>query len=166
MLHCNLFHPAHQKALSDKPRLLNSLLANGQPAIGELERKLKIHRSLLQAIRRVVPAFLQDHCIDCVVRRDRGLLLFTDAAAWAAQLRFYRPAMLQALRLVDPAFARIEIRIMMTPSQSAHRSRVPNRITKESIANIIVMAQDQQHHALKQALERLAATMTRRFYDR
>ena len=135
--------------------------------MAEFERKIALHRTLLEAIQQVLPVFLHDHCVDCVVRRDASLLLFTDAAAWGTQLRFYQPAMLQALRSINPAFSRIEVRIMIRPNHlsSAGRSRAPNRVTQASIANIIATAQDQQNNALKDALERLASTMNKRFYD-
>lgn len=62
-------------------------------------KKLEEHRCALRITKRVLPAFLSEQCLDCVTRANK-VILFTGSAAWASQLRFYGPAVLNALNAV------------------------------------------------------------------
>ncbi|QJD29530.1 DUF721 domain-containing protein [Methylococcus geothermalis] len=65
-------------------------------ALGACLVRLENHRKLLETIRRGLPPPLATHCLDCVAS-DGTLVLYAESAAWASQLRFYLPRIIEEL---------------------------------------------------------------------
>ena len=58
--------------------------------------QIEQQRRILQCIQAVLPEALAKQVRHCLIR-DKKLLIYTDSAAWASQLRFYNSAILAAI---------------------------------------------------------------------
>jgi hypothetical protein len=122
-------------------------------AIRQHSRWLQI---LNQQVRAWLPAALQAHV---AVANYRGglLVLHADAAAWATQLRFFTPKILQAWRETDlPALEHIKVKIATTRPEP-EKAGGTLHLSEPAAAMIESAAASIAYDPLRQAMQRLAA---------
>ena len=117
---------------------------------------------LLQRIHAVLPEAIAKHALHCVVH-GKKLLIYTNNAAWASQLRFYNKAILAAIaQATSESISIMQIKIMIEPLQvAALSSRKPITPSAEKIAllhNFSLTIQDEQ---LRLALLKLSETLAK-----
>ncbi|MDD1606282.1 MAG: DUF721 domain-containing protein [Methylococcaceae bacterium] len=79
----------------------NQTMAYFHGQIGQQKR-------LLHAIQKLLPFDLAEHIYCCLIK-DKKLLVYTDSAAWASQLRFYNAALLAS---TAPLVTTVQIKVM------------------------------------------------------
>ena len=119
------------------------------------------HR-ILQRIQAVLPEALAKQVRHCLIR-DKKLLIYTDSAAWASQLRFYNSAILAAV--VPLTRTPVEImQIKITAGQTElnlgpkRKAKIPSVEKIEVIRNHSLTVSDNQ---LRLALLKLSTTLER-----
>ncbi|MGJ0485550.1 MAG: DciA family protein [Methylomicrobium sp.] len=124
--------------------------------------RLDQQQSLLRHIRSKLPPALTSHVLHCVVN-ERKLVLYTDSAAWASQLRFLKQEILEAARNAQKApLDKLQIRILADQiNQSPRTGKRANFPSREKIAMMKSQANDIRDSQLQQALQRLSATLAK-----
>lgn len=91
-------------------------------------------------------------------------MLYTDSAAWASQLRFYKTALLEAAAsLYGPSVEILQIRILTEKTGLTIKNGMKaNAPSAESIAVIRNQSDHVSDNELKLALQKLCATLSRR----
>jgi hypothetical protein len=135
--------------------------------IAHFYSQIEQQKLVLQRIHAVLPATVAEHALHCVIN-GKKLLVYTDTAAWASQLRFYNSAIIAAIAPVTRESVSImQIKIRMEPplterrpeveaSLSSRKPNIPSAEKIEFIHNHSLTVSDEQ---LKQALLRLSATL-------
>ncbi|MGZ8189694.1 MAG: DciA family protein [Methylococcaceae bacterium] len=125
--------------------------------------QIEQQKKILKRIQAVLPAALAKQTRHCLIK-DKKLLIYTDSAIWASQLRFYNKIILASIAsLTKEPVEIMQIRIMTIqtglsrPSES--RSNIPSAETIEIIRNQSLSVSD---HQLKAALLKLSATLKQR----
>jgi hypothetical protein len=124
--------------------------------------QIEQHKRILQRIREVLPESLAKQVRHCLIK-EKKLLLYTDSAAWASQLRFYNTAILAAIApLTRSSIELMQIKISAEWTGLALRplrkAKLPSIEKIGNIRNDILNITDDQ---LKQALLKLSATLER-----
>jgi len=106
-----------------------------------------------------LPADLAEHIYCCLIK-DNKLLVYTDSAAWASQLRFYNAALLAN---IASSAATVQIKVMTQQvgyvARGAERkARLPCAEKIASIRNDSLTIADEP---LQAALLKLSATLAR-----
>jgi len=129
----------------------NQTMAYFHGQIGQQKR-------LLQAIQKLLPFHLAEH-IHCCLIKDKKLLLYTDSATWASQLRFYNGVILAAN---EPLVDIVQIKVMTQEvgfvKQFEHKARLPS---SEKIAELQKDSLNIADEPLQAALLKLSATLAR-----
>lgn len=116
-------------------------------------------KQVLLCIHRVLPVEIAKHALHCVIT-NKKLLIYTDTAAWASQLRFYNSAILAAIAPVTrDTISIMQIKIGLEALPAERPRRKPNIPSAENIAlihNHSLTVSDQQ---LKQSLLKLSTTL-------
>ncbi|MEI6706093.1 MAG: DciA family protein [Methylococcales bacterium] len=115
-------------------------------------------KRLLLTIQKLLPFDLAEHIYCCLIK-DKKLLLYTDSAAWASQLRFYNGVILAAN---EPLVDTVQIKVMTQEvgfvTQSERKARLPS---SEKIAELQKDSLSIADEPLKAALLKLSATLAR-----
>lgn len=127
-----------------------------------LQSRLNQQQSLLRGIRSELPLSLANHVLHCVVN-EKKLLLYTDSAVWASQLRFLKQEILQAAgKVQQEPLDKLHIRILADQiNESPRTGRKANFPSEEKIALIRDQANNIQDSELGQALQRLSTTLAK-----
>lgn len=124
--------------------------------------RLDQQQSLLRYIRSELPPALANHVLHCVVNEGK-LVLYTDSAAWASQLRFLKQEILQTARNAQKApLDKLQVRVLADqihhPPRTVKEANLPSR---EKIVMMKIQANAIQDSQLQQALQRLSATLAK-----
>jgi hypothetical protein len=137
-------------ALSFKNQTLSSLQ-------GEIARQ----KQLLRAVRAVLPAHLATELKHCLVKEDT-LLVYTDAAVWASQLRFYQATILATPALLAEGVTSVQIRMITQQvglvKQSERKAKLPSAEKITQLYDASLHIADEQ---LRNSLLSLSATLDR-----
>lgn len=138
--------------------------------IAHFYSQIEQQKQVLQRIHEVLPATIAQHALHCVVN-GKKLLVYTDTAAWASQLRFYNSAILTAIAPVtreSVSIMQIKVMAEMSPTgrrrgalQTASPSRKPNIPSAEKIELIHHYGLTVSDEQLKLALLRLSTTLAK-----
>lgn len=146
-----------KKNISFKAALLfpNRILAH-------FYNQIEQQKLVLERVRTVLPAALAIHILHCVIN-DKKLLIYTDTAAWASQLRFYNSAILATIAPVTTeSISIMQIKVIAdVASTQVQPSRKPLIPSAEKIAIIRNQSLTVPDEQLKLALLKLSATLTR-----
>ncbi|MFM8333431.1 MAG: DciA family protein [Candidatus Methylumidiphilus sp.] len=128
----------------------------------DMLRRIDFHAEMLRRVKAGLPAAMADHCVDCVVREDGGLVVFTDSQAFAAQLRFLAPGIQTRLNdSGDVAIKQVTIR-KLPPAPIVDKPMSPMQApAPDAIAAVKAGGQSAPGDELAQALARLGASMER-----
>lgn len=88
--------------------MFKSALEFHNQTLDKLVTQIDQQKDLLSMVKSVLPEKLAEHTLHCVIH-DEMLLIYTDAAVWSSQLRFYQTAI---LAIVEKGVERIQIRLM------------------------------------------------------
>jgi hypothetical protein len=123
--------------------------------------KIAAQRALLAIVKSALPRELAAHAMHCVAS-GLTLLLYSDSAGWASQIRFFHQPILDELHTAGHhQLVKLQVRIVM-PS-ATQRLRLANLPSTENVKLIGDQAQRiERHDELAAAMSRLAATLNRR----
>lgn len=124
--------------------------------------QIEQQKQALERIHAALPAALAEHVLHCVIN-GKKLLIYTDTAAWASQLRFYNSAILATIApATRESVSIMQIKVIAdlanTHAQPSRKPIIPSAEKIELIRNHSLTAADDQ---LKLALLKLSATLTR-----
>ena len=141
--------------------------------IAHLYSRIEQQKQVLQRIHEVLPVTIAKHALHCVIN-GKKLLVYTDTAAWASQLRFYNSAMLAAIAPItreSVSIMQIKVRLETSStgrkegglasaevSQSGRKPIIPSAEKIELIRQHSLSVSDEQ---LKLSLLRLSTTLTK-----
>ncbi|MDD5461585.1 MAG: DciA family protein [Methylococcales bacterium] len=145
-----------------KPPAFKTSLTFQNCTIAYFYSQIEQQKRILQRIREVLPESLAKQVRHCLVK-EKKLLIYTDSAAWASQVRFYNNAILAAIApLTRSSIELMQIKISAEWTGFALRplrkAKLPSVEKIEIIRNDILNITDDQ---LKQALLKLSATLER-----
>lgn len=149
--------------MAKQPKNFKSALDYPNHTTQRLLATLENHAALRDLVRTVVPDSLAKQVSDCMIRDDT-LLLYTDSANWASQLRFYSSIIrtLIATKLALP-IATVKIKILAPPARPPiNASRRPNLPSPDTLRYLRKHIQTTQDGELKAALLRLSETLLRK----
>lgn len=124
--------------------------------------QIEQQQRVLQRIRAVLPENLAKQARHCLIK-DKKLLVYTDSATWASQLRFYNSAILAAIApLTRTPVELLQIRIITGQTGliwgTQRKAKIPSVEKIELIRNDSLTVSDNQ---LRLALLKLSATLER-----
>ncbi len=127
-----------------------------------LIRQVSEQLSVLKQIKAVLPAHLANHALHCVINNNK-LVIFTDSAAWASQLRFYDSVMLGVISKIAVTKAVTSLKVKVTISTPEGNSPkktaiIPSQTVVDELHAYSYSTADPQ---LKDALGRLSTTLAR-----
>ena len=93
-------------------KFLKQFIKRGD-ALGELQLAAKQLEALARRIRRSLPEQAATHVSGCAVRKD-ALVVFTDNAVWASQLRYQQNEILAVAReSVGGGIRRVQFKVLL-----------------------------------------------------
>ncbi|MDD5266795.1 MAG: DciA family protein [Methylococcales bacterium] len=124
--------------------------------------QIEQQQRILQRIQAVLPEALAKQARHCLIR-DKKLLIYTDSAAWASQLRFYNSAILTAIKpLTRTPVEMLQIKIITGQTGlnivSKRKANIPSVGKIEFIRDHSLAVSDNQ---LRLALLKLSSTLER-----
>lgn len=144
--------------MSEKNTTCKSPLSYQNQTMAYFHGQIGQQKRLLHAIQKLLPFNLAEH-IHCCLIKDKKLLVYTDSAAWASQLRFYNAAILTS---IAPLVATVQIKVITQPvgfvAKSERKARLPCAEKIECIRNDSLTIADEP---LQAALLKLSATLAR-----
>lgn len=135
-------------------------------ATAALASQLRKHQALLKIVRAALPDKLTDRVADCVLS-GRKLLVYAYSANWASQVRFHHASILEAVNAaacepIDAVVTRIQ-----QPVEEHRTTTLKARLPSAGhIEEIRAAARNIADETLRQAVERLGATLKRAYEDR
>lgn len=124
--------------------------------------QLAQQQKILDRVREILSEPLAQHVLHCV-KNDKKLLIYTDSAAWASQIRFYQNAILTAIAAMNAPPAEImQIRILkdqFKPQKSP--AEKPQTPSPENILLIQNQSENVADRELQRALQKLSATLAK-----
>jgi hypothetical protein len=148
--------------MSQKPPAFKTSLSFQSRTIAYFYSQIEQQKRALQRIQAVLPEPLAKQVRHCLIK-DKKLLIYTDSAAWASQLRFYNYAILAAIApLTRTSIELMQVKIIAEQTglvlRSVRKANIPSGEKIAIIRNDSLGIRDDQ---LKQALLRLSATLER-----
>ena len=139
-----------------------SALSFQSRTIARFYDKIEQQKQLLQQIQSVLPDGLKRHARHCVIS-NKKLLIYTDSAAWASQLRFYNKPILAAIApITRESVELMQIKLLATPTVDGTKTKRPANLPSLDKIDIIrnqgLATSDEK---LKHALLKLSATLGR-----
>jgi hypothetical protein len=124
--------------------------------------QLEQQHKILQKIQAVLPDTLAKQTRHCLLR-ERKLIIYTDSATWATQLRFYNSAILDAvITLTKTPVESMKIKIITGTlglvSKTTRLAKLPSVEKIEAIKMDSLTIEDNQ---LRLSLQKLSATLER-----
>ena len=148
--------------MPQKPLSFKGSLSFQNRTMAYFYSQIEQQQRILQRIQVVLPDALAKQARHCLIR-DKKLLIYTDSAAWASQLRFYNSAILAAI--VPLTRTPVEIlQIKIIAGQTGfiqgpkRKAKLPSVEKIESIRNHSLTVSDNQ---LRSALLKLSTTLER-----
>jgi Dna[CI] antecedent, DciA len=148
--------------MAQKAQALKPILTYPNRTIAQLCLQIDQQSAILARIKAVLPETLANHALHCVLNNNK-LLIYTDSANWASQLRFYGKTMLAAIGPASSTPATtIHIKIIdlstTTKTSPKRMAVIPSFAVSKEIHEQSLITTDPQ---LKQALDKLSSTFAR-----
>lgn len=145
-----------------KSTTFKSAISFPNRTIAHLYSQIDQQKRVLQCIHEVLPAALAKHVRHCVVK-GKKLLVYTDTAAWASQLRFYNSAILAAIAPVTrETISMMQVKVRAEALQATPQGRKPNIPSAEQIEYIQNQSLTIADEQLRLALQKLSNTLEKR----
>ncbi len=128
--------------------------------LSQLRLQVVRQLALLGEVKSVLPENVENHALHCVVSK-KTLLVYTDSANWAMQLRFHGEAMLAAAN-TDANLKLTAVKVKILPAyEQREQKRKRNLPSPDTVKLIAANSQAAQDPQLKAALVKLSSTLTR-----
>ncbi len=139
--------------MSSTKKNFQSPLKFPTPSIARYQAEISRQQQLLKIVKQTLPNELALHTAHCVLSNHK-LIIYTDSAAWAAQLRFYHSTILNHLQSSGwQSIQLIQFRILQSTQQPAKRKPIiPNQ---ENINAIRQQIKATDKDALSRSLKKL-----------
>ena len=124
--------------------------------------QIEQQQRLLKRIQNVLPYNLAKQARHCLIK-EKKLLIYTDSATWASQLRFYNQAIIGAIQSTTKApIEAIQVKVITRQiGSSSGSTRKANLPSVEKIAQIRSDSLSISDTRLQQALLKLSTTLDR-----
>lgn len=147
--------------MAKKPTHFKAALSYPNRSIAYFYSQIEQQKQVLQCIHGVLPPAIAQHTLHCVVN-GKKLLVYTDTAAWASQLRFYKNDILATIAPVTrESISIMQIKIGGKTLQATPSGRKPNIPSAENIDLIRYHCLTVSDEQLKRALLKLSATLAK-----
>ncbi|MGR9114184.1 MAG: DciA family protein [Gammaproteobacteria bacterium] len=148
--------------MATHPLSFKQALSHPNRALATLYAQIDQQKLILAGIKRALPPQLAEHARHCVIT-GKKLIVFTESAAWATQLRFYNKVIFKAAEpITRQSIEIVRIRIFepfaLQPEESKRTAKVPSA---DKIAEIRSNVADDPDDPLSQALLKLSSTLDR-----
>lgn len=123
--------------------------------------KIAEQNQFLRIVRTALPESIAEHANHCVISGAR-LLIYTDSAAWASQIRFFHQAILNKLQESgQQKIVQVQIKVISSlfESRGGRTARLP---THETVQVMLGQVDNESDDVLDAALARLARTLRKR----
>jgi hypothetical protein len=148
--------------MAQKPPSFKASLSFQNRTMVYFYSQIEQQQRILQRIQAALPEALAKHTRHCLIR-DKKLLIYTNSAVWASQLRFYSSALLAAIvPLTRSPVETLQIKIITGQTgggvASKRKAKLPSLEKIENIRNHSLTVSDNQ---LGVALLKLTKTLER-----
>jgi hypothetical protein len=144
--------------MAAKLQTIKTVLGHPNKIVGRLSLQISQQLTTLGKIKAVLPEDLADHALHCVCN-NKKLIVYTDSASWASQLRFHGDKLLAAVANCS-SVATLQVKIIATSADTKPKRKA--LIPSQTVADgILLQSQFSSDPYLKQALGKLGATLTR-----
>ena len=143
-----------------KQHSFRSILNYPQQLFVIYQQKINLHTQLLALIKSALPAPLAKHACYCV-QNGTKLVVFTDAASWSSQLRFFQQPILAKMHAHGhKELTTMNIKVIPQTSFIGLSSKaiIPCRANIQQLGHL---AKQQEDHDLRKALSKLTETLHR-----
>ncbi|MGR9107021.1 MAG: DciA family protein [Gammaproteobacteria bacterium] len=148
--------------MSVKPVSLDQIIRRGNSIPDALLQQASEQTRLLRTIQRILPQTLADSLAGCV-RKRTVLILFTQSAAAASQLRFHGPAIRDNLNADSELdIESVKIRVIQGTRSETRSLSTGNATSPETIQILRGISRFIADKELREALNRLVNTLARR----
>ncbi len=133
-------------------------ILDGSKKLKGLIAKAKLLEQLNQVIYSLLTVDLKPHCYVANIRQNQ-LIIATDSAVWATQLRYQVSTLLDTIRDVVPSIANIKISVQAR-SKAIEQPKVnieQRHISKNTAIQLESCADNITNEHLRQALKKLAS---------
>ena len=148
--------------MAQKPPTFKASLVFKNRIMAYFSNQLEQQHRILQKIQTVLPEALAKQTRHCLLR-ERKLIIYTDSAAWATQLRFYNRAMTDAvMTLTKTPIESLKIKIIT--GQTGLVSSITRKAKLPSIEKIKTIRSDSltiKDNQLRFSLQKLSTTLER-----
>lgn len=119
-------------------------------------------KALQAVVKTALPTDLAEHVQHCV-QSGKRVLVYTEAASWAAQIRFFNEAIVNKIK-ASTTLQINSIQVRLLPQFEQHTPiKLKNLPSKENIDQICQMGVDNLNNdVLKASLSRLADTLSKK----
>ncbi len=123
--------------------------------------KIAEQNRLLCIVRTALPPSIAEHANHCVASGNR-LLIYTDSAAWASQIRFFNGAIINKLsEFGQQQIIGIQVKILLQPGQHEN-GRTVHLPSGETVKAVFQQVDENSEDVLDRALAKLAKTLRKR----
>ena len=148
--------------MTQKIQSLKPILAYPNRLIAQLRLQIDQQLAILRQIKSVLPTELQVHVLHSVLN-GKKLLIYTDSANWATQLRFYGETMLAAFKSNNSTpVTLLQVKIIndaaATKVSPKNKANIPSQSVAYELRKLSLVTADPE---LKQALSKLSSTLAR-----
>jgi hypothetical protein len=148
--------------MAQNARTLKAVLSYPNKTIALLCLQINQQLAILEHIKAVLPKELADHALHCVFN-NKKLLIYTDSAIWASQLRFYGNTILTAIESINSdTVSALQIKVINVSETANTRKKriavIPSQTVADDINSYSLTITDSQ---LKQSLDKLSSTLAR-----
>lgn len=145
---------------SKKPVFKSAMDFNGRPLAICLE-KIAEQKQLLNRVQNSLPADIAEHAIHCVLSNTR-LLVYTDSAVWASQIRFFNQEIVNNLQANGWQNIRgVQVKLILSAKHGASK-RIVYLPSAETVNGILGQVDDKSDDVLELALAKLGRTLKKR----
>ena len=145
---------------SKKTAFKSALDFDGRPMAICLE-KIAEQKRLLKDVQSILPEQIAEHAMHCVVS-DTRLIIYTDSAVWASQIRFFHELILNKIQgSGQRKITNMQIKVL-PPVGPLNRVRGVRLPALETVQSLIGQVDDKSSDALDIALSKLAKTLSKR----
>ena len=147
--------------MAQKPSSFKTSLVFKNRTMAYFYSQIEQQQRILQMIRRVLPDNLAKQTKHCLIK-ERKLLIYTDSAVWATQLRFYNTTILASVTKNTAPIESLQIKVISTQTGLAstltRKALIPSTEKIEALKNNSLSIEDNQ---LRLALLKLSTTLER-----
>lgn len=123
--------------------------------------KVAEQNQLLGVVRAALPPSIAEHADSCVLSGAR-LLIYTESAAWASQIRFYSQAILNKLsESGQQKITNIRVKVLLHPEEPKTR-RFLHLPSSETVRMVFGHLDEKSDDELAKALAKLGKTLKKR----